>query len=249
MRVHVRKAELVLRITGPSSAFEEIVEQFSWMTSMAAPKPIQRLREYITQIDAGKAREESEVLHTGLPQFKKAIGGFEVKFRDTKPTKHPVKEQDTKPAECWKTMSGLLIVAAGYSIGGRSKGQVGLEVPATDDLAELLRLGSRKDTQGLAWYDPAAWMITPYKDDKEAYAVRALMAVRTQRTEAGVFNIWHFHSTSRCKTLQDYENLINEPMKDASMVNPKGRNFVGWTKDAEFFAGKQPSITWPGPPT
>ncbi|KAJ0116721.1 hypothetical protein J7T55_009871 [Diaporthe amygdali] len=217
-------------------------------------KSIASLQKYNTDTKNGTTtREFAETIYTGKPVIK-SEGGYRFKISFEPPRIEKLKNQDfvVKPGQCWKTMTGLSIVASGYSIPSRPKEGSGLEAPLFV-LRQLIKRGCSR--QPFLFPDEPMVMFPPTavhkvgKNDKAnqvekivvGYKVRLIMASGSE--QQGNIVYWHFDPAKICKSNNPFQQMQNQSHLASSAINSKSRHFVGWSENAGLLAAAPKTIS------
>lgn len=234
---------------GQLNTFPEIIEQVCWLVGFASETSISSLQKYNADTKNGATtREYAETIYTGKPVIKSAGRHcFKVSFEP--PRIEKLKNQDfvAKSGHCWKTLTGLSVIASGYSIPSRPREGSGLEAPLFV-LRQLIKRGC--SGQPLLLPDEPVVIFPPTavykvgKNDKgnqvekviEGYKLRLIMASGSEQQGKVVY--WHFDPAKFCKSRELYQQLETRTHVEASVINSKSRHFVGWSNNAGLLASK-----------
>ncbi|KAK2609523.1 hypothetical protein N8I77_003019 [Diaporthe amygdali] len=252
--ITIHGSNLKLKMMGQLNTFPEIIEQVCWLVGFASETSISSLQKYNADTKNGTTtREYAETIYTGKPVIKSAGGHcFKVSFEP--PRIEKLKNQDfvAKSGHCWKTLTGLSIIASGYSIPSRPREGSGLEAPLCV-LRQLIKRGC--SGQPFLLPDEPMAMFTPTavykvgKNDKGnqvdkaivGYTVRLIMASGSE--QQGNIIYWHFDPARRCKSNNPYQQLQTQSRVESSTINSKSRHFVGWSENAGLLATAPKAIS------
>lgn len=232
----VYKNCLLLDIKGAQVSFAKIIEQICWLVSVAGDTAIARLANYVKETKSGSTtRGYAETIHTGKPVIKAGQGHrFNVSFGPPRTEKHYNRDLVAKSGHCWKTMTGLSIIASGFAIPPRPREASGLEAPLSV-LRQLLRRGCAG--QCLLPSDEPMVMFPPVRVDK-GYNVRLIFAAGSEQRGQDNAVYWHFDPANFCDSEESYQRLETKIRVQSQAIRPNSRHFVGWSTKAGLSLGK-----------
>lgn len=250
--ITVNKNNLHLKIKGGLNmgaklSIVKVIEQICWLISIASEIPTARLASYIKETKQGTTtREYSETIYTGKPVIKTGSGCcFNVSFTAARIEKQASQDLVRNPGHCWKTMTGLSIIASGFAIPLRPRQGSGLEAPL-DVLRQLIRHGYPGRSPFAL--DKPIVVFPPRKVDEidksgqvsEGYKLRYILAADFERPLRKLGNViyWHFDPAKVYNSVGSFKQLEEQNRVEPSAIDPYSRHFVGWTNNAWHLAGK-----------
>ncbi|KAG8158161.1 hypothetical protein KVR01_011922 [Diaporthe batatas] len=243
--IAVHENHLDLIIKGPQNLFSKIVEQLCWLVCVAGHKPITYLRKYIKQTNQGTTtRSEVETIYTERPIINSKDGyHVQVSFTEASVEDAPKGSLSATPGHCWKTMTGLTIVARGFAIPPRPRQGSGLEASLAV-LRQLFRRGF-PSTHPVAMDKPMA-LFPPQATKRveragkaaDVYELRLIMAADCERPLRAKRNViyWHFDPARICASENSIQELEDSITVEPWAVDPQSRHFVGWSTAAGLLA-------------
>lgn len=213
------------------------------MVSVAGYAATKRLEKYLEETKRGTTtREYAESIYTGAPVLTAEDGPgccFHVSFSAAEIENEPNRKLVARSGHCWKTMTGMSIIANGFVIPSRPRHGSGLEAP----LFVLRRLFKRgchgKSPMAL---DSPLVMYPPSRvsrrdtSGKVAHvdALRVILAAACERKDI----YWHFDPARVCSSLESFRELGKEIRVHSSAIDSNSRHFVGWSDNVGHLAGK-----------
>jgi hypothetical protein len=214
-------------------SFPRVVEQICWLVSVTGRTPTEQLKKYVTETKRGtQTRENTVSVYTGPPVIEAENGPgrcFHVSFTQLEPEIGPSRMFVARPGHCWKTMTGMSIIANGFAIPSRPRHKSGLEAPLFV-LGQLFRRGTKGRTP-VALDSPVA--MYPPSNGVCSSALRVILAAGCE----GKNIYWHFDPAKVC-TVQALEELDRQVRVDSLTIGSDSRHFVGWSDCAGQLAGK-----------
>ncbi|KAH8753625.1 hypothetical protein F5883DRAFT_689242 [Diaporthe sp. PMI_573] len=242
--ITVNDDNLHLTIEGTRSSFVGVLEQICWFVSVAGDTAIDRLKNYVEETKQGTTtREYTETVYTGRPVIRPGHGCcLNVSFRAAEIEKRASRVLVEDSGHCWKTMTGLSIVASGFAIPPRPRNGSGLDA-SLPVLRQLIKRGCR-GASPLALDKPMV-VFHPRKVDRidksdqgSAIKLRYILAAGFEQPlrKRGNVIYWHFDPAKVCNSLGSLEQLEKRIRVEPSAIDPNSRHFVGWTSRAGHLA-------------
>lgn len=245
--ITAHKNHLDLIIKGPQNSFARVVEQVCWLVCVAGEKPITHLAKYVKQTNKGTTtRAEVETIYTERPIITSKDGcHVHVSFAEASVEDNPKGSMVKTPGHCWKTMTGLTIIARGFPIPPRPRHGSGLEASLAV-LRQLFRRGFPStcpvamDKPMALFPPPTTKRIQQAGKAADVYELRLIMAADCERPLRARRNViyWHFDPARIYATTDAIQELEDSITVEPWAVDPDSRHFVGWSKSAGLLASK-----------
>lgn len=245
--ITVHEDHLLLTINGERDSFARIIEQVCWLVGVAGDTPTSRLAKFVEETKQGTTtRQYTETIRTGHPIIKTGKGcRFHVTFSAARIEKDSNQGLVRKSGHCWKTMTGLSIIASGFTIPSRPRHGAGLEAPLFV-LRQLFKRGY--PTSFPLPLDNPLVMFPPSKVKRvdkagkvaQVYQLRLIVAADCERPLRRRGNVvyWHFDPAKIYGSEKSLQQLDDGICVEPSAVDPNSRHFVGWSSDAGHLTSK-----------
>ncbi|POS80095.1 hypothetical protein DHEL01_v201502 [Diaporthe helianthi] len=242
--ITAQKNHLDLSIKGPQPLFAGIIQQMCWLLCVAGDKPIKHLAKYVEQTNQGRTttRANVETIYTGRPLITSQDGyHVRVSFTDSSVENVPRGSLVAISGHCWKTMTGLTIIARGFAIPPRPRHGSGLEA-SLPVLRQLFRHGFPR-TRPVAMDRPMV-LFPPSGTQRveqdgtagpvDVFELRLILAADCERPLRAGRNViyWHFDPARRFASEVSIQKLEDSITVEPWAIDPDSRNFVGWSQDA-----------------
>lgn len=224
-----------------------MVEQICWIVSVAGSKTTALLENYVRQTNQGAStRKYTETIYTGRPVIK-SVGGchFNISFMAEHTEKGPNRNFVARSGHCWKTMTGLSIIARGFAIPPRPRHGTGLEAPLFV-LRQLFKRGCPRTSplpmdKPMVMFPPST-VKRPDKSGKAipVYELRLILAADCELPLRARNNViyWHFDPAKICASVKSIQQLEDDIRVRPWAIDPESRHFVGWSTSAALLTSK-----------